>query len=221
MLSNNQHIKKKIIIILNALVVFLLVINLGGCKAKQEEIEVIDPGKEEYMRAMALFEEGLFYSAKEAFENSKYDDYQQRALDCIQTMPETGELWHDENMISNNMRLDFVTNEEDENTGMYIVVYTKENELVEKIFIRGSGTVETWIPEGGYYIKDAFGTSWFGEKELFGKDGEYETMLFHEDEEDPYLVSLTKDKIWTITINSEKNTGDYVESEKNEWGTWN
>lgn len=218
--SMNQHIKKKIIVSLNTIVVLLLITNLSSCKAKQE-IEVVDPGKEEYMRAVALFEEGLFYSAKEAFENSEYNDYQQRASDCIQTMPETGELWHDENMISDNMRLDFVANEEDENTGMYIVVYTKDNNLVEKVFIKGSGTVETWIPEGSYYIKDAFGTMWFGEKELFGKDGEYETMLFYEDDEDPYLVSLSKGNIWTITINSTNDLGDHVESEKNEWGTWN
>ena len=70
MLSINQHIKKKIIILLNTLVVLLLITNLSSCKAKQET-EVVDPGKEEYMRAVALFVDGLFYSAKEAFENSK------------------------------------------------------------------------------------------------------------------------------------------------------
>ena len=226
MTNINHLMKKKIMILLDVLVLLLLITNLSACNAKQEdseppEIEINDQAKEEYMRAIALFEEGLFYSAKEAFENSSYEDYQQRALDCIQTMPQTGEIWHDENMISDNMRLDFITFEEDENIGRYIAVYTKENNLVETIFIQGSGTVETWIPSGTYCIKDASGTTWFGEKELFGKEGKYETMLFNENDENPHLTTLRVDYIWTITINSLNNTGGEIGSQEDDWESWN
>ncbi len=176
-----------------------------------------DAGKAEYDRACALFDEGKFYSAKEAFEKSTYGDWEQRAKACVQTMPETGELFHDEAMTSDNMKLNFVVADSDANKGRYIVVLTKDKKPVESVFIKGAGTVETWLPGGEYYMKDSSGTEWYGVDEQFGPDGYYETMVFDEVEGDRYLTSLEEGYIWDITINSSETVGQGVGSEETNW----
>lgn len=171
----------------------------------------------EYNRAVSLFDEGKFYSAKVAFENSKYKDWEQRAAACVQPMPETGELFHDANMKSDNMMLNFIVNEEDAAKAWYITVYTKDNALVESLFIKGSGSVETNLPGGEYYVKDSSGTEWYGADEQFGADGYYETMVFDKVEGDRYLTVLDEGYIWDITINNADGSGQGVGSEKVSW----
>ena len=176
-----------------------------------------DAAKAEYDRAVALFDEGKFYSAKAAFEKSAYGDWEQRAAACVQPMPETGELFHDEGMVSDNMILAFDVNAQDENKGVYITVYTKDGKLVESVFVKGPGTVETGIPGGEYYVKDSSGTEWYGEDEQFGPDGYYETMVFDEVEGDPTLRALEEGYQWTITINDSSGNGHGVGSEESTW----
>ena len=171
----------------------------------------------EYDRACALFDEGKYYSAKVAFENSGYKDWEQRAAECVQPMPETGELYHNADMTSDNMMLNFVMDDADSGTGMYIAVYTKDHTLVETVFIKGAETVETWIPGGEYYIKDSSGKEWYGEDEQFGPDGLYETMVFDEVEGDPYLTVLDEGYAWDITLNTDGSEGQGVDSEETGW----
>ena len=68
-----SHIKKRMIILLDICLCLFIIISLSSCGAKQEstdpitdpeETEDIDTGKEEYLRAIELFDEGRFYSAK-------------------------------------------------------------------------------------------------------------------------------------------------------------
>lgn len=172
--------------------------------------------KAEYDRATALFNEGKYYSAKVAFEKSAYSDWEQRAAACVQPMPETGELFHDDSMKSDNMVLAFTVNEQNENMGYYIAVYTKDNKLVETLFVKGTGTVETKIPGGEYYVKDSSGTAWYGEDEQFGADGHYETMVFNEVEGDPKITVLEEGYRSEITINA-SGGGQQVGSEENSW----
>ena len=173
--------------------------------------------KAEYERACALFDEGKFYSAKVAFEQSAYGDWEQRAATCVQPMPETGELFHDEAFTSDNMMLNFHVKEENADKGYYITVSTKDGQLVETVFVRGTGDVETWIPSGEYYVKDSTGLTWYGTDEQFGPDGSYETMIFDKVEGDRYLTSLEEAYIWDITINNTEEVGDSVKSEESSW----
>ncbi len=176
-----------------------------------------DAAKAEYDRAVALFDEGRFYSAKAAFEKSAYEDWEERAAACAQPMPETGELFHDEGMKSDKMILAFNVNAQDENEGMYIAVYTKDGKLVESMFIKGSGTVETGIPGGEYYVKDSSGTEWYGTDEQFGPDGHYENMVFNEVEGDSHLTVLEEGYRYDITINGATGDGQSVNSEESSW----
>jgi hypothetical protein len=176
-----------------------------------------DSAKAEYDRACALYDEGKYYSAKEAFEKSAYGDWEQRAAACVQPMPETGELFHDPDMTSDNMILNFIVNEDDASKGYYISVYTKDKKLAETLFVKGSGTIETRLPGGEYYVKDSCGTEWYGEDEQFGPNGYYESMVFNTVEGDPYLTALEEGYQWDITINDANGTGQGVGSEEGSW----
>lgn len=175
-----------------------------------------DKAKTEYEHANALFNEGKYYSAKVAFENSGYEDWEQRAAECVQTMPETGELWHNESMYSDSMTIEFAANQQD-GEGMYITVYSEDNEPAVGLFINGSDSVVTNIPGGNYYIKDATGTEWYGSDEQFGPDGHYESMVFDEVEGDRYLTVLDDGYAWAISINTGTEEGQGVGSEENGW----
>jgi hypothetical protein len=179
-----------------------------------------DHAEEEYNEACVLFDEGKYYSAKKAFEHSRYDDWEQRAEACVQPAPETGEIWHDENMYSKNMCLIFTVADEEDDVCQYIAVYTRDRELVESLFIRGTDSVETWIPPGEYYVRNAKGTVWYGEQELFGDEGTYEKMIFDAVEDDRYLTVLEPDYQYEITINASQNVGQGVESEETDWDSW-
>ena len=189
----------------------------ASASASSSSSSAEDAAKAEYDRAVALFDEGKFYSAKVAFEKSAYEDWEQRAAACAQPMPETGELFHDEGMTSDKMILAFNVNAQDENRGMCITVYTKDGKLVESAFVKGSGTVETRIPGGEYYIKDSSGTEWYGTDEQFGPDGHYENMVFNEVEGDSHLTALEEGYRHDITINSATSDGQSVASEESSW----
>ena len=188
---------------------------LAGCGGSGNK--AADPAKAKYDEAVALFEQGKFYSAKVAFEESEYEDWEDRAAACVQPFPATGELFHKEGVTSDDMRLDLSVYAEDESVGRYISVYTEENELVVTVFIQGSGTVGSWLPGGNYYIRDAAGYEWYGEDEQFGPDGSYEKMVFDEVEGDRYLTVLDTGYAWEISINSNSGDGQDVDSETTGW----
>ena len=179
-----------------------------------------DLAQVKYKEAEDLFKAGKYYSAKVAFEESEYDDWEARAAECVQQMPETGEIWHAEGMESDEMALEFIVNSADEETGYYIAVYTDEHELASTVFVKGTGSIDVWLPGGNYYVKDAFGSEWYGEEEMFGPDGHYEDMIFDEVEGDKYLTALEAGYRWTITINAAEENGQGVDSEETEWGSW-
>ncbi len=59
-----------------------------------------NPAELEYNEACELFDEGKYYSAKKAFESSQFGDWEERAAQCFQTAPETGEIFHDDKYLT-------------------------------------------------------------------------------------------------------------------------
>lgn len=190
----------------------------GGSSAPKQQ--TVDPAKAKYDEAVALYDAGKYYSAKVAFEESQYEDWEERAAACVQTMPETGEYWHSSSMESDEMELVFTVNDNPSDLGLFIAVYTEDKELAEIVFFRGADSVETWLPGGNYYIKDASGYEWYGDIELFGADGYYETMVFEEFDGDPYLSAFDAGYAWEITINTSSTDGQGVSAEENDWQSW-
>ncbi len=189
----------------------------SGRIEKPEETEANAGDEAEYERACTLFEEGRYYSARAAFENSGYGDWEERAAACVQPMPGTGVISRAENMASDEMELVFVVNAADESVGRFISVYTEDHVLAAELFILGSGSAEVGLPGGRYYVKDASGTEWYGADEQFGPDGYYENMVFDEVEGDRYLTVLDAGYVWTITINTSTTAGQGVGSERTGW----
>lgn len=154
--------------------------------------------QDRYDAAMALFNDGKYYSARQEFIESKYGDWKEMAAKCIRRRPSTGELWHDPNIWVKDMYLTFRIDQPDD-TSIFIRLF-KDDKPVSYLFVAGPGEVTAQLPGNGYYtVKDGIGTEWYGEKEAFGPDGSYETMTFDETgAEKVYLQSYYE---YTISIN--------------------
>ena len=154
-----------------------------------------------YLQATTLFVQEKYYRALEAYEESQYGNWEEKAALCQQPWPEDGELWHNSDYDSQEMSLSFVVNSYDNEEGQCFDVYTADGDLVSVLFLTGNGRVKTWLPGGVYRIKNAAGTQWYGITDAFGRDGYYEFMEFYEDESDSYLTWLDAGYEWTITLN--------------------
>ena len=175
-----------------------------------------------YIKATLLFTQEKYYHAMEAYQESQYGDWEEKAALCPQAWPSGGEMWHNTNYYSSQMSLSFKVNSYDEDLGRCFEVYTADNVLVSVLFLTGSGTVTTWLPGGVYKIKNASGSEWYGFADAFGRYGDYEFMEFDEDESNIYLTWLDAGYEWTITINVQEADPDTanVGSVYTDWEDW-
>ena len=171
----------------------------------------------DYLRACTLLAKGHFYMAKEAFEESRWDDYDQRAAACVQPWPANGEMWHNPNLYYSDMSIMFDVNSYDESRGRYFEIFTDSGELAATLFLTGSGQVTVWLPGGIYRIKDCTGYEWYGMKDAFGPDGHYEYMTFWEFDDDKYRSAFDGGYDWVIGINSTESTGSGVGTDTIPW----
>ena len=167
-----------------------------------------EPGRFDYLLGCAFYVKGKYYSAKEAFENSAYKDYAERAAQCIQSWPESKELWHNDQYPESSTSLTFQVNSYKDDLRKYFQVYAENGDLVSALFITGSGSVTAKLPEGIYRIQSASGDEWYGPDEAFGPDGFYEYMVFDEYEDDKYKTFLGEAGEWVITVNITSSDGD-------------
>ena len=174
----------------------------------------------DYMRGCALYVKGLYYSARDAFEESNYRDYEYRARSCVQPFPQNGELWHNGSLYSQSMYLTFVINDYDVNKGTCFEVLTDEGTPACLLFVNGNGSVTTSLPGGVYRIREASGSEWYGTREYFGREGSYEYLTFDEYEDDPYRTFLEGGYEWTISINASYGGESGVGTEYSDWDSW-
>ena len=172
--------------------------------------------EDRYNVAMALFNDGKYYSARQEFIASGYGDWEDMAAKCIRKRPSTGELWHDPAIWVKDMYLTFRI-DQPEDTSIFIRLY-KDGKPVSYLFVAGPGEVTAQLPGNGYYtIRDGVGTTWYGEKEAFGPDGSYEIMTFDDsDSEKVYLESYYQ---YTISINV-GGGGTGVGSKDEDWDSF-
>lgn len=85
-------------------------------------------------------------------------------------LPQSGEMYHHPEFFSNSTTLT-LSNTSSRHT--FIKLYNADDRLVSSVFVREGEKVSIYIPGGEYYLKQAFGTTWVNEKELFGPEGEY------------------------------------------------
>jgi len=175
-----------------------------------------------YLQGCAYYMTEKYYHAMEAFQESGYSDYEERAAACEQPWPSDGELWHNTDVSGSEMNLVFDVYSDNKAKARCFEVYTQDGTKAAVLFLTGSGKVSTWLPGGSYRIKDAAGDVWYGLQDIFGRNGRYEYMSFHEFEEDEYLTRLDAGYEWTITVNAEQGNPEAagVGSIDTDWDTW-
>jgi hypothetical protein len=129
-----------------------------------------------YAIADQKYNEGDHYGAYQDFKNlGSFKDSSDRMQQCATAFPATGELYHNEGYVSSSSAI--VIDGTNSSYTSYYKIYSGDN-LVSTIFLNTGGSCTVEVPPGDYTIKEASGTTWFGEEVMFGDEGYYEILLF-------------------------------------------
>lgn len=144
------------------------------------------PGYSEYLSACALAAQGKYYSAKEAFESCSYADSSERAQNCVQEFPQSGEIWRNPDIPGSDTSLTFKVHSSDESRGRCFKMFNRDDQVVAIAFVKGSESATVHVPAGTYRMMDGTGYEWYGSVETFGPMGYYEYLTFSEDPDTQY-----------------------------------
>ena len=144
------------------------------------------PGYSDYLSACALAAQGKYYSAREAFESCSYADSSERAQNCVQEFPQSGEIWRNPDIPGSDTSLTFKVHTSDESKGRCFKMFNLDDQVVAIAFVRGSESATVHVPAGTYHMMDGTGYEWYGSEETFGPMGYYEYLTFSEDPDTQY-----------------------------------
>lgn len=145
-------------------------------KASQGYVpEPVSESEDKYQEACALAEAGLYYSAAQAFNESGFGDWDQKAEECVQH-PSSREVWEASWQSDDNVYLN-VTLNQSEDTLTQLNFYSR-GEWVAALLLKGSGEYRLSPQAGECTILAATGKTWYGFREGFGRNGSYQTLMF-------------------------------------------
>ncbi len=131
-----------------------------------------------YNKADELFKAGSYYDAYKAFNTlGTFNDSTTRAKACIQPVPGTGEIYRNEAFAAQTCPV--TINSPASNTPCYMKVYSGDT-LVSTLVINPGTSMTLSLPVGSYQVKSAYGSNWYGEKDMFGDSGTYKIMVFND-----------------------------------------
>lgn len=152
--------------------------------------------EDQYSAAQKHYDDGEFYKAEEAWKSiPKYKDSADKASKCEQTLPETGAC-KKENGSGTKLVINAPKSE-----NILVRFYDSSNNCVIQVFVRAGGSVTLNIKPGSYTEKVAFGSKWYGEKDLFGGTGKYREF------NDGKPETFSKNYKYTITYSYGPATG--------------
>ena len=123
--------------------------------------------KDSYAAAESYYNNGEYYKAMTAWQKiSKYLDSAERAKTCEQKMPGNGSMKKGSGKIGLKVYAPSGYN-------TLIRIYNSKGEVVGQIFIAAGKNATVKLNAGTYTMKVAYGTKWYGEKDLFGGAGIY------------------------------------------------
>jgi tetratricopeptide (TPR) repeat protein len=163
-----------------------------------------------YAQADAAYTEGLFYAAYVLFRDIiGYKDSRSRAESCIQDNPPTGELFRNSDFSGRAVSVR-VRTPRDQVHSTFVKVYTEDGIHVSSLFIRGGDSPTLRIPTGTYMFRAAYGENWFGEEEMFGDEGHYETLII----DNATTYRIRSNYTYTLTLGgvTDGNVGSQNES---------
>ena len=152
----------------------------------------MDDYNKKYEAAQALYDNGEYYKAMVAWNAiSEWKDSADKAKSCPQPMPENGSMKKGSGSISLKINAPSSIN-------ALMRVYNSSNEVVAQVFIAAGKNATIKLGAGTYTIKVAYGSEWFGEKDLFGAKGAYLQLKNGTSES----FTLKKNYSYTLTLQS-------------------
>lgn len=169
--------------------------------------------KENYAAAAKQYEDGYYYDAYKGFgELGTFEDSAERQSACVQSFPDTGEVYRNADYSGGSLYLNIVPPSEDGSRN-YIKIYTADDVLVSCVAIGAGSQGRVSLPAGAYRIKNAYGYGdWFGEKDLFGDEGYY--LVLRNDSNATQLFEMESGYEYTLNLRTGKKGGDPVGSDK-------
>lgn len=152
--------------------------------------------KKQYNKAKSAYKEKKYYTAYKIFDRiNNYFDSKEKAKACIRPYPKTKLLYKNKEFSFNfaPIVIHAVINEP-----TYLKIYTKKGKLVATVFINEGDSINFDMPCGNYIIKEANGIKWYGEKEMFGEEGEYYVLATE-------LKFINWGSGYKITLNNSKD----------------
>lgn len=183
-------------------------------QAVADKLKKLNPyaDKALYNQAVKLYKAQKYYSAREAFEESEWGDWEKKAKACVQKFPGNKQIWRSKDKAAKGsaVKLTIRAKGIPSSQGTVIMIYTKAGKPISYVFIKGGGKATVKLPTGTFMIKMGIGKTWYGVKELFGPDGDYMTMLFNGGKK----YATLKRGAYNLTFNVSNGN---VESESESW----
>lgn len=184
-------------------------------QAVADKLENLSPyaDKARYDQAMKLYKAQKYYSAKEAFEDSEWGDWEKKAKACVKKFPGNKQIWRSKDKAAKGtaVQLTFHAKGIPSSTGTVLMFYNKSGKALAYLFIKGGSKATVKLPTGAIMIKMGMGKTWYGVKELFGPEGDYLTMLVNGKK----YTTLKRGR-YTLTCNVSQGN---VESESESWNS--
>lgn len=151
-----------------------------------------------YAKAQENFELGNYFNAYQTYwALDDFLDSETRKLECVMDTPPASELYRNPSFALQICEVTIIPPPVEENTHTYIKIYSEQGDLVSTLFIPLGEKLKIKLPPGKYKFKTGYGWDWFGEKDVFGPDGQYSVLLFDGGNE---LWTLNLYYIYTLTL---------------------
>jgi len=173
-----------------------------------------------YQQALEYLKEEKYYSAYEAFMDSRAPDSYEQAQKCKIAWPKDGEVWRTSSGKGDPFEFTIKVNQPDDQA--MFLRFIRKGFKISYVFIGGSGTVKLNLPAGTYSIKRGIGRTWYGIEEAFGPNGYYETMTINGSQE----IKLEGGGGYSFSINVTDYNPDMqsmgnVDSDSESWEDFN
>ena len=159
----------------------------------------------DYAQAEKYYASENYYKAYKIYEDlGDFKDAQKKMKKCQKDIPGKSVLFQDGDYQSSSVELTF------KNTGTlhnYIKMYNSKDKLIARIFVKKGSNATIHLTSGTYHINKAYGTNWYGKKDMFGDLGYYTKCKVN----GSYNFALKDHYIYTMS--SGGGSGDAVSGE--------
>ena len=156
---------------------------------------------QDFIDAIALFDEGSFWKARVAFGDLTYSVYDNGDASewrdrCKQTTPGTGILERGTGF--KNGEIPFLIQNKSYLYNVYVEIYTADNDFWCSIFVGADDFQIILLPSGSYSLNIAKGLDWYGTKDYFG-EGLFTTYAFPYVQNGKSVFDFTSSQGYTLT----------------------